>query len=986
MQFSRRRLVILSIIVFLALGYTAAGFWGVPLLARSQLQKFAEMTLHRQLSLGIVQFNPFTFELQVADFALKEKDGTPITGFRHLYVNAEPASSLWEQSINLRELRLDAPDLIVAIDEAGRLNLAHLLPASDGANTDKSQALPKVHIGVVSATQGHIAFSDLSKGSAYHSDLQAISISVKDFRTETDYKNVVSIAALSKLEEKFELSADLKVQPLSASGHFAIRQLQMPPLADYLAATLPFRIADGKLSVEARYNFAAFAQASRPSEWELSLDKITASNFVVAETGAAASSAAIVIPAIEVTSALVSSVGHKVTVKALDAMSPLIDIRRDSDGVLNLSRYLAHNDAQVPVSTPQPAAEASTAASSKSTTTPQDQPWQFKIEDTRIETGTVNITDATVTPAASFVLKPVTLHIANLGTAGDNMHLTSDVVIDSDSSLKLDGDLALAPLQAGVNIDLERFALPALQPYLAQQSQLSLASGIFSMHGRIDYLQQQADLKFGGEITIDNVHANDKANDPFVDWKQLTVKGIKAVINPDSGALTSLDVDSIVADQPYANVQIRKDQTTNVSHLLAPPLAQSAGTKPVVASNAGKADTGPSLKTRIQIASIKFIDGSADFSDLSIEPNFSTGIVQLNGAVSGLSSQPDSRATVTLQGNVDKFSPVNIAGEINPLAANKFSDVTLKFSNIELTTFNPYSGKYAGYNISKGKLSADMHYRILDRKLEAEHHVIFDNLEFGSKTDSKDAAPIPLKLAVALLKDSNGLIIADLPVSGTLDDPQFRLAPLIWRACLGLLGDVAKAPFAALARLFGSSDELAFVEFQPGIAELSPAETGKLTTLAKALVARPTLKLNIPLNTIAATDSDALAQQSLQALATATTDVAVRATQLAALELEYKNRSGKDMVYPASAPDAAATTADAVIDTKIQTVEQALLPLLKPNADDLADLARRRAEAVEALILGNTAVLPERIFLVNEESKPAKGKVAAAVKMEMHLE
>jgi len=195
MQFARRRLVILSIVVFLALGYIAAGFWGVPLLARSQLQKFAGQTLHRQLSLGAVHFNPFTFELQATDFLLKEMDGTTIAGFRQLYIDAEPASSLWEQRINIREARIDAPELTVAIDAAGQLNLARLLPASDSTQPKENRALPKIRIGEVLLAQGKIAFSDLSKGSAYRSDLQAISISLNDFRLDADHKNAYSISA-----------------------------------------------------------------------------------------------------------------------------------------------------------------------------------------------------------------------------------------------------------------------------------------------------------------------------------------------------------------------------------------------------------------------------------------------------------------------------------------------------------------------------------------------------------------------------------------------------------------------------------------------------------------------------------------------------------------------------------------------------------------------------------------------------------------------
>ena len=182
---------------------------------------------------------------------------------------------------------------------------------------------------------------------------------------------------------------------------------------------------------------------------------------------------------------------------------------------------------------------------------------------------------------------------------------------------------------------------------------------------------------------------------------------------------------------------------------------------------------------------------------------------------------------------------------------------------MELTTFNPYSGKFAGYNISKGKLSTELRYKVEDRKLDAQHHIVVDNLEFGDKTDSKDAAPIPIKLAVALLKDRQGVIDLQLPVSGSLDDPKFRLGPIIWKALLGLLTKIVTAPFAALGALFGGGEELAYVDFQPGSAELPANQIEQLDKLAQALAERPQLRLDVPVTLLAAQDSKAIAAANL---------------------------------------------------------------------------------------------------------------------------
>ncbi len=218
----------------------------------------------------------------------------------------------------------------------------------------------------------------------------------------------------------------------------------------------------------------------------------------------------------------------------------------------------------------------------------------------------------------------------------------------------------------------------------------------------------------------------------------------------------------------------------------------------------------------------------ANFADLSVQPNFATGIQRIEGTVLGLSSKNQFagesgyswRRRCILAGDRSK-------GEVNVLSAASYTDLAMSFRNMELSTFNPYSGKFAGYNITKGKLTTELHYKVDGRKLDAQHHITVDQLEFGEKTDSKDAVSLPIKLAVALLKDRNGVIDLDIPVTGTLDDPAFRLGPIIWKVFVNILEKAVTAPFALLGALFGGGPDLQFVDFQPGAADLDSAAIGQ---------------------------------------------------------------------------------------------------------------------------------------------------------------
>ncbi len=382
----------------------------------------------------------------------------------------------------------------------------------------------------------------------------------------------------------------------------------------------------------------------------------------------------------------------------------------------------------------------------------------------------------------------------------------------------------------------------------------------------------------------------------------------------------------------------------------------------------------------------------ANFADLSVQPNFATGIQNLEGTVLGLSSKANSRAKVDIHGAVDAFSPVSITGEVNVLGPALYTDLALSFRNMELSTFNPYSGKFAGYNITKGKLTTELHYKVDGRKLDAQHHIIVDQLEFGEKTASKDAVSLPIKLAVALLKDRNGVIDLDIPVSGTLDDPTFRLGPIIWKVFVNILEKAVTAPFALLGSLFGGGPDLQFIDFQPGAADLDAAAADKGRAMVKALTERPQLKIEVPIAWVGDLDRPALVETRFAAQvrdaqsSKAGKNVGARRfeqwirRQLELLTQLYVKNLGGEPKYPEAVtsiktkPERAAAKAD--------FLSQALHEHMAVSDADLTTLGQQRAAAVQQALLTGTQIDPARVFLVvNDKAKNENGKV----RLEMSL-
>jgi len=650
-----------------------------------------------------------------------------------------------------------------------------------------------------------------------------------------------------------------------------------------------------------------------------------------------------------------------VGMRLVDVRGAHIELVREKDGSLNLERLAG---------APKPAAaepQPATAAPAKA-----QAPWTVHADVISLREVAVAAEDRTTSPAARVQLRPIAVTVGGWSTApGTRMKVDTQIGIDGKGELAVRGDIGLEPLNVTLAVDLNKFPLPALQPYLAQASGVTLHSGSLGIKSSVALAAPRTGappaLKVAGDVRIEDVRATDDlVREDLLKWKALAITGIRFQQSPER-----LHIERIVAQEPYARVIIAQNGTTNLKRALSPPAGSEAPAKPPAAKpQSGK----PGQALPITIRTVQVVNGAANFADYSIQPSFASGIVGLNGQVEGLSSAPESRAKVAINGKVDEFSPVEISGTINLLSAAVYSDVAMSFKNIELTTFNPYSGKFAGYNIAKGKLTTAMKYRVVDRKLDAQHHIIVDNLEFGDATDSKDAAPIPIKLGIALLKDRRGIIEVDLPIGGTLDDPQFRLGPLIGKAIIGLLTAVISAPFKAIGAMFGGGDELAYVDFQPGSAALAETQAKKLGTLAKALVERPQLRLNVPFTLVPPLDSEAMAKQALAALV----PPGDPAKRIAALEAAYKAQLKAAPEYPKE------LQGEAKLDARIDWLQAALLDKLKPAPAALEALARERAGAVRGALLANKELSAERIFVVSKQAEAAPA--ADSVRMEMKLE
>lgn len=496
-----------------------------------------------------------------------------------------------------------------------------------------------------------------------------------------------------------------------------------------------------------------------------------------------------------------------------------VRLARGPDGAIDLV------DALVPKQqTPPPAARNASP----------DSAWRYRVDALSIKRFAASLSDQSYKPAVAYDVEVSSVTANNIDAGSKKpIAFTAALRVGKDGTLNGQGTLQQDFAGAGAQVDVARIALEPLQPLLAKHATLDLKSGQLSAKARVAYRRgRQPELVARGDVAFADVLINEAGTgERFASWKTLAADGAELSLAPDKLAIREVRV-----IEPGAKIIIAKDRTVNLTKVARSDTPPSAAPQPPPA----KTDAFP-----YDIGAVRISKGTLDFADLSLVLPFATQIHELDGAIVGISSDPQARAQIKLAGQVDKYGEARADGALIPRDTNKFMDITARFNNVDLGSYSPYSATFAGRKIAEGRLSLVLEYKIVNSELAGENRVVLSNFKLGEKVDAPGATNLPLDLAIALLKDSDGRINLDVPVRGNVGDPKFDYSKVIWGAIVNVLTRVVTAPFRALAGLFGKgdSDAVRKVGFAPGSAAIAPSQREQLDALAKALKSRPQLKL-----------------------------------------------------------------------------------------------------------------------------------------------
>ncbi len=936
-QFPQRWRRAVLILAGLFLFYVGFGFLLLPRLIHDTLTETLADLTQRPVTLVEFEINPLALSTTLRGLEVGTA-AQPFASFDEIYVNFS-ISSLWRSAYVFSEIHLLAPQLVIAIDREGRFNFQEMIPAEAGAKP--SGPPPVVVIESLEVQRAAIDFNDQSRLEPFHTNIATLDFALRDFTTRRNEAGSYQLYVTTDLGETLDWQGTLQATPFRSEGTLQLGAIRTETIWSLIGAGFKFDLAHGLLDSKAHYLIDLGG-----AEAQLTLDGVSAAlrNLQLLPHGV--SEPTMVLPQVDLAGLNLDLARRAVTINALTFKDLQLHAVREADGQINLQTLFATE--------PKPNEDKEKSSA----------PWQITLATAQLQTAALNLKDRTTQPVAEWQLSPFNLALHNIELGTDKpIDLKLDSVINGDGTIILDGAVVLAPLSTDLELKLTAFDLTATQPYVNNAAQLQLRQGLIDVAGRLHYAANDAEsvVSFAGGALVQQLHAVDTLRgEDFLRWKAFAINDLKY----ESGD-PRLSIAELTLSDPYLRFMIDADSSTNLSHILASP-ATAEVPGPVTS------DTAQNKATVITIDRIQVANGTLNFSDQSIKPGFTASIQQLNGSIRGLSSKELERADVDLKGKVDRYAPATISGKINPLSDDAFTDLKLDFRGIEMPSFSPYSGKFAGYKIEKGKLNVELRYLLSKKELRGENKVVIDQMQLGDKVESPDATGLPIKLAIALLKDSAGVIDIDLPVSGRIDDPDFHYGGIIWMALKNVIIKVATAPFKALAALLGGSEEGANqVSFAPGLVALSAAEQEKLGKLAQALSQRSSLLLEVR-GTASATDANAMAAAALEQRLT-TQPGKSRSLRINALYLKDYGKAATTLLSPRA--ESEKRTPEQLQEQAAVVAEQQLLKAKVVSEVELRLLAQARAQAVvTALTEGEAKIEAARIFLLDVDTSVEPGE------------
>jgi uncharacterized protein involved in outer membrane biogenesis len=922
------RSYLLPVFAFVVCAYAWGGARVAPDMLRSALIERLRTEHGLSAQIGAVRIEPFALRVSAREIAVRDRDQRPLLEAAEVSVDIGAIASVRRRALVLSELVLRQPVIHVTRAVDGRTNLERIAVA--GAQS----AAPSrpLHVDRLIVQAARLELIDRAHTPRVERSLEDLSLSARDIRTDGG-DNRFELTTRMDGGALLQLQGSMQLEPFfETRGTLSLRALRLRELLPWVRPLFPLTVLEGTVSLS-----GSFGLSQRPG----ALSELLLAELAVDELRVAAHAESVLsAKRLQLTSVRIAPLARRVVVGRMALIEPRAALSRGQDGTLGLN---------IPPAKPSRPSE----------------PWDLRVDALELVDGRLALQQETRRGHVRLGLTSIQLRVRQLSSdASARSPVELSMAVETGGRLTLDGFVTREPASAHLTLRVAALELAPFQALIEDLAPVRLHAGALDVRGRL-LAGVERETLFEGAVAVAGLRvAEPGAGEDLFRAERIQVEGVTARVD-------GLRVEQLRLESPEAHVAVERDGTLNLSRLRTGPLD--------AASNASEGATPSEYEVRVD--ELELADMSVHFADRSIEPSFALPIRAMHGTVKGLSSEPNQAASVDLRGMLGRSAPVSIQGRIQPFDPAKDADVRLRAGNISLPIFNPYSGPLAGYSIDQGELAMNVRYVVVDDRLRAEHSLSIDQLKWGPATEQKAKAPLPVKLATALLRDRHGVIQLELPVKGTVDEPSFRIGPLVWQAIKNVLTKAVTAPFDMLGKWFRGAERARDVEFGPGEAEPSEASRTALAALGEAMIAREELKVEVPTEARNRLDRVALADKKVQAAIAA--KLAKRHASYAKLRIEdqldvledlYRERTGK------APPRTSHGRSNEDIAKRTQ-LERLIREETPATTVELEELGQERAEAVERCLTASGRLPATRVVLSRSGTV-----VASADKVRMRLE
>jgi len=862
----------------------------------------------------------------------------------------------------------------------GTIDLMELFPPLPKGKEEKAAPGQEwvFTLGQVAIDQYTVKMKDLSPPTPVTLAAEKIRVSGENISTKKGQKGKLSLSLLLDQRTTLSTRSTLSIDPLRVDGSVEIKHLPFRPYFPYYQDRILFQIEDGELEVQTQYHYSKSEKGS-----EIRLSELSASLLGLKLQKEEEQEPFLSLPLVSIKGTSLDLNKREVIVREMSTRNGAVQIRRSKSGEINLLSLL-------PVTTADPGP--------KKVNPPKDEnPWAAKVGKITVDQYQVKVEDSFPPEPATMLIQDLALKAENLTTARDQRANASLAFrLNEKGNVALDGSVGVNPLSADLKVSLKGITIGPLRPYFSDRIRLVVTDGSLSTTGTLALHNREGtgwQVSYKGDGAVNNFASLDqiKAED-FLKWESLSISGMDVGYNP-----LYVHIDGIALSNFYSRLIIHADGSLNVQDILEKTNQQQKVTAPPAPPKESSPEKTPGATSDLPIQDIKIAritlqGGQINFSDDHIQPNYSASLTEIGGRVSDLNAAEMRSGDIELRGMWNEIEPVEITGKVNPVAQDLFVDLNVRLKDVELGPMTPYSAKYIGYTIQKGKLTMDLKYLIVKKRLEAQNKIFFDQFTLGDQVESPQATKLPVKFAISLLKDRKGEIRLDIPVTGSLDDPKFSVFKIILQVIENLFAKAVTSPFALLSAMVGGGEHLEYAEFEYGSPEVKGETVNKLNTMAKMLQDRPEIHLEIEGHVDMERDREALktlfferklkTQKVKETPKKGQPPVPVDEIKIETNEYaRFLKKAYKEEKFPKPKNFIGFEK-----DIPVPEMEKLMLTHIEVKEEDLRDLASQRSRKIKDFLVREGKIEPERIFLVEAKSlSPEKKENLKASRVDFRL-